>query len=259
LTDSIYEFLVTTGESLTMGSTEQQQKQPSHVAVCPRTYQRSTGRVRTLLLRFIRCFGGVITAVLIAWRIAAAPTAASLPTPYSSILDRSGGLVYRTGVIQSKEEWNTIVTEATALSKSSSLREESVSSIARHRLGIALSPTSSPTVQILNDPQSAISQLIQKVAGTVTHPNCDRMNEWGLVWRGTWMMYSTSRYHKLKWCSPSSIRPIVERYGRCIITMRRMILHHFINKKQIRIRSYYYVPELYHIVSQHYNMGNVSY
>jgi hypothetical protein len=173
MTDSIYDFLVTPGESLTMGSTdaEQQHKQPSHVAVGPRTNQRSTGRVRTLQLRFIRCFGSVITAVLIAWRIAAAPTAASLPTPYSSILDQSGGLVYRTGVIQSKEEWITIVTEATALSKSSSLREESVSSIAHHRLGIALSPTSSPTVQILNDPQSAISQLVQKVAGAVTHPH----------------------------------------------------------------------------------------
>lgn len=84
----------------------------------------------------------------------------------SAILDRSGGLVYRTGVLQ-PEEFDVIANEVAALAKSS-LLEETSSSVAQNRLGLALSLRDSPAVQLLRDSKSSLTTLIQKVAAATT-------------------------------------------------------------------------------------------
>lgn len=80
------------------------------------------------------------------------------PTP-SSILDRSGGIVYRTGVFD-PTEFSTIVDEAASLT----LSEETTSSVAQNRLGVALSPQHK-TVQLLQDETNSLTKLVRKVTG----------------------------------------------------------------------------------------------
>lgn len=80
----------------------------------------------------------------------------------SSLLDRSGGLLYRTGIIPSKIEWQSILDEVT----SPSLKPESPSSIAHNRLAVTLSPSTSPLVKRLNDPSFAIHKYVQRMVAT---------------------------------------------------------------------------------------------
>jgi hypothetical protein len=84
----------------------------------------------------------------------------------ASLLDRSGGLVYRTSVFQ-PDEYNMIANEISAFAKSS-LQEESASSVAQNRLGIALSERHSETVKLLQDPMNSLTALVQKIAATTT-------------------------------------------------------------------------------------------
>jgi hypothetical protein len=80
----------------------------------------------------------------------------------SSLLDRSGGLLYRTGIVPSKEEWQSILNEVTSLS----LKPESPSSIAHNRLAVTLSPTTSPLIKRLRDPTFAITKYVQRMIAT---------------------------------------------------------------------------------------------
>ena len=81
----------------------------------------------------------------------------------SSVLDRSGGLLYRIGVVSSKQEWQSILDEVTSLK----LKPESPSCIAQSRLAVTLSPSTSPLVKRLQDPNFAISKYVQQM---VTSP-----------------------------------------------------------------------------------------
>jgi hypothetical protein len=82
-----------------------------------------------------------------------------------SLLDRSGGILYRTSILPSKKEWDIIYEEVMGILPL--LQPETKSSIAQHRLGIALSTTSA-TVQLLRDPTSSIAKYINRIAGTTT-------------------------------------------------------------------------------------------
>lgn len=75
-------------------------------------------------------------------------------------LDRSGGLVYRTGVF-TLDEYQIIADEAA--SWRTLLQQETTSSVAQHRLGVALPPTSSPTVKLLQNPRNSLTALVQKL------------------------------------------------------------------------------------------------
>jgi hypothetical protein len=77
----------------------------------------------------------------------------------SSLLDRSGGLLYRTGIVSNPEEWQSILDEVAALS----LQPESPSSMAHNRLAVTLSPKTSPLVQRLSDPSFAVTQYVQRM------------------------------------------------------------------------------------------------
>ena len=79
-----------------------------------------------------------------------------------SLLDRSGGILYRTSVVSSKEEWDIIYQEV--MRTLPFLQPESKSSIAQHRMGIALSSQNSPTVQLLRDPNSSITKYVNRIA-----------------------------------------------------------------------------------------------
>jgi hypothetical protein len=79
-----------------------------------------------------------------------------------SLLDRSGGILYRTSILPSKKEWDIIYEEV--MGTLPLLQPESKSSIAQHRLGIALSTATSPTVQLLSDPESSVAKYINRIA-----------------------------------------------------------------------------------------------
>jgi hypothetical protein len=91
-----------------------------------------------------------------------------LPQKYTSnsLLDRSGGILYRTSIISCKEEWDMIYREVVGLLPY--LQPESKSSIAQHRLGIALTSQTSPTVQLLRHPNSSITKYINRIAAVTT-------------------------------------------------------------------------------------------
>jgi hypothetical protein len=76
-----------------------------------------------------------------------------------SVLGKSGGLIYRTGVFNKLEF--KIITEDIA-KRTKHLTTEIGSSVAKKRIGIAL-PQSSPTVQLLQDPNNSLTLLVQKV------------------------------------------------------------------------------------------------
>jgi len=86
----------------------------------------------------------------------------SLPStaPARDTLDRFGGLVYRTGVF-GPDESKLIADEMNSLSHS--LQPETSSSVAQNRLGVALSPEHSPTVQLLRDPNNSLTIMVQKL------------------------------------------------------------------------------------------------
>ena len=83
-----------------------------------------------------------------------------------SLLDRSGGILYRTSVVASKKEWDVIYQEV--MRTLPFLQPESKSSIAQHRYGIALSSITSPTVQLLKDPNGSITKYINRIASPST-------------------------------------------------------------------------------------------
>jgi hypothetical protein len=92
----------------------------------------------------------------------------------NSILDRSGGIVYRTNILllqqtqsqQHRMEWDVIYKEVmTIVDGKHLLRPEASTSMAHNRLGIALSSVqSSPTVKLLQDPNSSISKYVNRIA-----------------------------------------------------------------------------------------------
>lgn len=98
-------------------------------------------------------------SVMTSYGICAFSSAPSPKRQPSSILERSKGIVYRTGVYD-PNEYSIIANEVTLLS----LQDEMASSVAQNRLGIALSPQHS-IVQLLQDEANSLTRLVGKVTG----------------------------------------------------------------------------------------------
>lgn len=101
-------------------------------------------------------------SVLVGNGLTLTPNVKCMSRSSHSLLDRSGGILYRTSVVSSKEERNIIYQEVKRTLPF--LQPESKSSIAQHRMGIALSWQNSPTVQLLRDPNSAITKYVNRIA-----------------------------------------------------------------------------------------------
>ena len=75
-------------------------------------------------------------------------------------LDGSGGLLYRKGVFL-PDEFKVIADEVGVWR--TKLREETSTSVAKHRLGLALPRETSASVRLLKDPTNSLTLLVQKL------------------------------------------------------------------------------------------------
>jgi hypothetical protein len=92
------------------------------------------------------------------------PSASALGVDYgsssASVIDKSGGVLYRTSVF-TKDEYAKIAEEIASFS--SKLHQETASSVAKYRLGTSL-PPDSVTFQAFQD--GSLSRLVEQVAGS---------------------------------------------------------------------------------------------
>jgi hypothetical protein len=92
------------------------------------------------------------------------PSASALGVDYdaspSSVIDKSGGILYRTSVF-TKDEYAKIAEDVASFS--SKLHHETASSVAKYRLGTSLPPDSA-TFQAFQD--GSLSRLVEQLAGS---------------------------------------------------------------------------------------------
>jgi hypothetical protein len=92
------------------------------------------------------------------------PSASALGVDYgastASVIDKSGGVLYRTSVF-TKDEYAKIAEDVASFS--SKLHQETASSVAKYRLGTSLPPDSA-TFQAFQD--GSLSRLVEQVAGS---------------------------------------------------------------------------------------------
>jgi hypothetical protein len=127
-------------------------------------YQMVTAVLYFLLIareyRLVNAFAPFSTTALATTRVRPSALSVDYGASTASIIDKSGGILYRTSVF-GKDEYAKIAEDVASFS--SKLHQETASSVAKKRLGTSLPPDSA-TFQAFQ--HGSLSRLVEQVAGS---------------------------------------------------------------------------------------------